>query len=137
MAGAYLGLREPQRALEEVTRARALEPSSVLVYRQAAAALINLDRPDDAAVALMTGFMITNDAGTRQEAVDLYKAGLDPEGCAVRTTPNGPTFDPSCAVVRRHLCAGAAEAVPALQQMGLRERAENLRRATSDLRCDR
>jgi tetratricopeptide (TPR) repeat protein len=137
LAGAYLGLRDPRRALEEVTRARALEPSNALAYRQAAAALINLDRPDAAAVALMAGFMITNDAGVRQEVLDLYRAGLDQEGCAISATPNGPAFNPSCAIVHRHLCAGAAEAVQALEQMGLRGRAESLRRTVGDLRCDR
>jgi protein O-mannosyl-transferase len=137
IAGAYLGLRDPRRALEELTQARALEPANALAYRQAARALIDLDRPDDAAVALMAGFMITNDAGIRQEALDLYRAGLDPQGCAIRATPNGPTFDPSCAVVRRHLCAGAAEALQAFERLGLRERADNLRRTMGDLRCDR
>jgi tetratricopeptide (TPR) repeat protein len=137
LAGAYLGLQDPEKALDAATRARTLEPSHPLGYRQTAAALLDEDRPDEAAVSLVVGFMVTGDAGLRQEVLDLYRAGLDDKGCAIRATPNGPVFDPSCDIVRRHLCAAAADTMRVYQQMGRGDRAEALERsAAHDFGCD-
>jgi hypothetical protein len=105
LATLELRLREPKAALDAATEARAREPRHPVAYRAAAAALLDLDRPDDAAIALAQGILRTGDRGLVDFLADLYKGGLDPDGCAVRLTPAGPTFDPNCAIVRRHFCA--------------------------------
>jgi hypothetical protein len=55
----------------------------------------------------------------------LYRDGLDPLGCAVVDTPNGAAINPSCATVRRHVCAATPEAVAIHQRAG---RADDARR---------
>jgi len=104
-------LREHDKAIEAATRARALDPLNVISYQQAAAALLLASRRDDAAVTLMTGSLVTGDRALRTELVDLYGSGLDPLGCALVPTPNGPAINPACATVRRHACAATKEAM--------------------------
>jgi hypothetical protein len=104
LAATFLRLRDPQAALDASAEARALEPRHPVAYRAAAAALLDLDRPDDAAIALAQGILRTHDAGLVDFLVDLYRRGLDPDGCAVHMTAAGPQFNPTCAIVRRHFC---------------------------------
>jgi tetratricopeptide (TPR) repeat protein len=114
LAAAYLGLHQPQRALDEAQAALALSPTHALPYRQIAAASLDLGRPDEAVIALMTGLVATGDPGFNRDVSGLYRAGLDAEGCAVKGTASEPLLDPSCPIVRRHLCAGYARAIVAL-----------------------
>jgi hypothetical protein len=50
---------------------------------------------DEAAVALMTGVMVTENRALRDELVDLYRQGLDPLGCALVNTREGAAINPS------------------------------------------
>ena len=45
-------------------------------------ALLNVNRLDDAAVELMTGFIVTGDEELRRALIALYRNGLDAAGCA-------------------------------------------------------
>ena len=136
LAAAYLGLDDGRRALEAANRARALGPLHPLAYRLAADALLVQHRPDEAAVALMVGSIVTDDVGLGQALVGLYRSGFDEQGCAVVITAQGPVLNPSCALVRQHFCEASAEAVGVNLRLGRRDRAERARAfAAKDVGC--
>jgi hypothetical protein len=127
LAAAHLGLDDPAAALGAATRARALDPLSALAYRLAADAQLGLRRPDAAAVTLMVGSIVTGDAGLGEALMGLYRSGLDETGCAVVSGAGGPALNPSCALVRQHLCLASAEAVELNERLGRHDRAEQAR----------
>jgi hypothetical protein len=126
LSAVYTRLDDGAKAVDAATRARALEPANPVGYRQSAAAFLIAERPEDAAVALMVGSMVTADKGLREELVTLYRDGLDPLGCAVVQTPNGAALNPSCVTVRRHVCAATTEAVAIHQRAGRADQARRL-----------
>jgi hypothetical protein len=108
-ASAHLRLGRPEQALSEATHAKNLDPSSPEVYADIAEALVAVRRVEDAAIALIEGMSVTGNAQLRQDLLELYaKGGVDTEGCAVTTGPNGPALNPDCPVVRRDFCTAAA-----------------------------
>ncbi len=125
LAAAYLGLDAGPHALEAANRARTLGPLQPLAYRLAADALLVQHRPDEAAVALMVGSIVTDDVGLGQALVGLYR--VDDRGCAVVETATGPVLNLSCALVRQHFCAASAEAVEVNVRLGRLDRAERAR----------
>jgi hypothetical protein len=127
LAACYLGVDDPGRALDAAARARELGPLHPLAYRLAADALLGLRRADDAAVALMVGSIVTGDPGLGQAVTGLYRSGFDREGCAVVSTPQGPALNPSCPIVRRHLCLASAEAADVNTRLGRLDRAASAR----------
>jgi tetratricopeptide (TPR) repeat protein len=127
LSAAYGRLGQHSAAIDAAARARALDPFSVIGYQQSAAAFLSAQRGDEAAVALMTGVMVTDDRALRDELVDLYRQGLDPLGCALVTTPDGAAINPSCATVRRHVCAAMGEAVRIDMNAGRSAQAQRLR----------
>jgi tetratricopeptide (TPR) repeat protein len=127
LSAAYTRLHKNDEAIEAVARARLLDPLNVAGYRQGAAAYLAADRREDAAVALMTGSLVTNDRTLRDELIDLYRSGLDPLGCAIVSTPSGPAIDPSCATVRRHACAAARDAIQIHERSGRPDLAQRLK----------
>jgi tetratricopeptide (TPR) repeat protein len=124
---ALLRVGDVQPALDAAVRARAIAPLEPDAYARVAEASLAVDRPDAAAIALTEGLMITAAQPFAEALLNLYRAGLDPDGCAVLAAGAGTTFDPRCPTVRRHVCAAAAEAVPMLRLVNQRERAERIR----------
>lgn len=120
-------LREHDKAIDAATHARALEPFNVVGYQQAASAFLLASRSDDAAATLMTGSLLTGDRALRTELVDLYQNGLDPLGCALVSTPDGPAINPACATVRRHACAATKEAIDIHTRAGRADQAQRLK----------
>jgi protein O-mannosyl-transferase len=135
LSAAHLRLGEIEPAVDAAERARALEPASVVGHRQLAAALLTANRYDEAATALMTGSLLTSSPELRQILIDVYRRGLDSDGCAVAATASGPVLNPSCAIVRRHLCAASVDASRLQLGVGLKEDAERLRASANDLGC--
>jgi hypothetical protein len=131
LSAVYTRLDDGANAVDAATRARALEPANPVGYRQSAAAFLIAGRPDDAAVALMVGSMVTADQGLRDELVTLYRDGLDPLGCAVVQTPKGAAINPSCATVRRHVCAATTEAVAIHQRAGRSDEARRVQESAA------
>jgi tetratricopeptide (TPR) repeat protein len=131
LSAVYTRLDEGAKAVDAAVRARELEPANPVSYRQSAAALLIAERPDDAAVALMVGSMVTADKGLREELIALYRDGLDPLGCAVVVTPNGAAINPECATVRRHVCAATADAAAIHQRAGHVDEARRLRESAA------
>ena len=82
--------------------------------------------------------MLTVDAGLRQRAVELYRAGADPAGCALMPGQGGTmAINPACPAVRRHLCTATARAIAVRMKSGRVDLAGQLR-ATGlrDFGCD-
>lgn len=98
-------------ALVAAERARQLEPTNPMSFRTTATAMVAARRYDEAAATFIAGFMVTGDASLRESVLDLYRSGLDPQGCATITTPNGPSLNPACEPVRRHLCLASRDVV--------------------------
>jgi protein O-mannosyl-transferase len=116
LATAYLRLHQAKQALAAATQARTLDPLNVDVYGQIADSYLAQSRGEDAAIALAEGMFATGDGSLRNDLLELYQSGVDTAGCAVVSGPRGPALNPECDIVRRDLCAGAAQA----QRMDLR-----------------
>jgi hypothetical protein len=130
LANAQERLQNSAAAVDLARAALAREPLNPIAYRSAASALLSARRADDAAVTLMTGFMITGQLEMRTAMIELYRAGLDTEGCAFRQTPNGPVLNEGCALVKRHLCAASAEAIRIHRAAGRADLAAQIEQTT-------
>jgi hypothetical protein len=122
----YARLQDRDKAIEAARQAHVLQPLNSIPYRVIAAALIDGMRYDEAAVWLLAGFMVSGDPELSQATIDLYRAGGDPKGCALKTGAQGFVLDPSCETVRRHLCAATVQAVQIQRASGRGEFARQL-----------
>jgi tetratricopeptide (TPR) repeat protein len=133
---AYLRIGQTEQAVAQAAVAGAREPMNPEVYRQVSGVFVASGRPDDAATALMEGVLLTSDQSLRLDLLDLYRHGLDSEGCATVPGPNGLAINPACAIVHRHLCKGTAEAIQVSLQIGRPDITESLQRgAAGQLGC--
>ncbi len=110
LASAYLRLGEAERALPPAMQARTINPSNTEAYGEIADAYLAQKRGEEAAIALAEGMFATSDPALRRDLLAVYRSGVDTKGCAIVPGPNGPALNPSCEIVRRDLCAGAARA---------------------------
>jgi tetratricopeptide (TPR) repeat protein len=110
LATGYLRLHQAEQALAAAMQARAIDPLNVDVYGEIADAYLAQSRGEDAAIALAEGMFATGDGSLRGDLLKLYQSGIDSAGCAVVAGPRGPALNPQCDIVRRDLCAGAAQA---------------------------
>jgi hypothetical protein len=108
VSNAYRHLGQAQRSLEIAQHGAATQPFNPDAYRDLAAALLSVHRSDDAAVELMTGFMVTGDEELRRALIALYQTGLDATGCATTVSGGRSSLNVSCEIVQRHLCEAAA-----------------------------
>ena len=118
LATAYRRAGDASKSLEAARQALQAQPLSPTAYRTLATSLTLARQYDTAAVALLTGFMVTGDVELRQTLIDVYRAGLDTEGCAVNQGPNGVVLNPACGIVHRHLCTATAETIRVQRQLG-------------------
>lgn len=136
LSAAYLRLMETPDALAAVVRARALDPMSSDVYRQLSRVMLAAGRPDDAAVALMQGVLVTSDQGLRGDLIKLYRNGLDLKGCAVMPGANGDALNPGCETVHGHLCSAMGETMRLRLETKRDDLAESLKKtAVKDFGC--
>jgi len=110
LATAHLRLHQAEQARAAAMQARAIEPLNVDVYGQIADSYLAQSRGEDAAITLAEGMFATGDGSLRNDLLKLYQSGIDTAGCAVVAGPRGPALNPGCDIVRRDLCAGAAQA---------------------------
>ncbi len=111
LSAAWLRLGEGEKAFDAAIEARNREPLNPAVYTQLGQVLFAAHQPEDAATALLEGMLVTSDMGLRQQAMDLYRGGLDRQGCAIVAGPNGPAINPGCALVHRNLCEASVDAI--------------------------
>jgi tetratricopeptide (TPR) repeat protein len=107
MSAAYVRLGDSDEAIDAATRGRTFDPLNPASYGQTASALVGASQDDLAAMWLLTGFMVTGNAGLRQAVVDAY---------------GGAPID------RSHSCAASAEAMRIHLQLGRRDLAEAVKR---------
>ncbi|HUK29823.1 MAG TPA: hypothetical protein VLV89_01845 [Candidatus Acidoferrum sp.] len=115
LAQTYLSLRDANKAYKAALYARALAPGlseTSLLTAQAAASTGNIN---DAAVALMVGYLITRDNAFLPRLNSLYKSGLDPKGCGLASTPNGPILNSTCEPVHAEICSAYADIIQIFQ----------------------
>jgi len=86
---------------------------------------------------LMEGVLLTVDPGLRQAVIEMYRAGLDPHGCALLPGQDGrPALNPSCDTVHAHLCQASAAAIAVRVNANRTDLAEQIRAAAArDFRC--
>ena len=130
ISGAQLKLGDPARAIE-------LDPQNPDAWRAWAQSLAERGRPQEAVVALMEGVLLTVDPGLRQAVIEMYRAGLDPHGCALLPGQDGrPALNPSCDTVHAHLCQASAAAIAVRVNANRTDLAEQIRAAAArDFRC--
>ena len=133
---AYAGLQEDDKALVAARQAAADQPFNPLSYRATAAVLLHANQLNDAAVELMTGFMVTGNQELRTVLLDLYRGGLDSQYCATTATGSTVVLNVSCEIVRRHLCAAAVRATDLQQRTGHAELASQVTIFTQDAKCE-
>ncbi|HKE26300.1 MAG TPA: hypothetical protein VKB88_28290 [Bryobacteraceae bacterium] len=129
LADAYFRLGNGDKAFDAAIESRKREPMNPRVYSQLGHILFAVNQPADAAAALMEGMLVTSDMGLRRELMDLYRTGLDREGCAVVQGPNGPAMNPQCPVVHQTLCDAALDAIRIRLETGRKDIAAGLKRS--------
>jgi tetratricopeptide (TPR) repeat protein len=137
ISAGWLRLMSPDKAREAALAAVRIEPFNADSYGQLAAALSAEGRADDAAVALMEGVLLTSDLNLRQGVLALYAQGLDTDGCATIPGRGGvPALNPSCGIVRTHLCAAAIASIRLGLETGRRDISEQVKAsALRDFGC--
>lgn len=108
LASAYLHLGKAPEALAAGLQALAIDPANSDAYEEIAGAYLAQGKGEEAAIALAEGMFLAGDRGLLDELLKLYQSGVDREGCAVKTGPHGPTLNPACEIVMRHLCEATA-----------------------------
>ena len=113
-----------------------MSPLHPLAYHLSAAALVDMNSGEEAAITLLTGSIVSGDRSLGGEVMTLYTSGVDAEGCAVLGAGAGAALNPNCAIVARHTCLASAAAVQILTAAGQTGRAEQIRAtAVSTLGC--
>ena len=115
MSAALIRLGDRDGAVDAAARARTFDPLNPASYEQTASALAGASRNDVAAMWLLTGFMVTGNAGLRQAVIDAY---------------GGAPIDPL------QSCAAGAEAMRVYVRIGRRDLAEAVERnAVASVGC--
>ena len=129
---AHLRLNDTGQSLKYALYTRELAPGEAETYEQLAASYLGVRDADQAAITLLEGAIITSDASLRDALADLYRGGLDTEGCA-----GARTLNPACAMVRRHMCAASARAIEHWNRRGRSDLASSVRQlAVGRFGCD-
>jgi tetratricopeptide (TPR) repeat protein len=112
LAAAYLRLGNLGEASVAASEALALHPVNPEAYREIAYAFATQDRINDAAVALLEGWLITSNFSLQSNLLDLYRSALS-NSCAITVGPNGPAMNLTCGLVHKQFCAASVEALKA------------------------
>ena len=124
------------QALQAAVEGRRIDPGNTAIHRQVAAILLEQGHPDEGAVALMEGVMLTTDTGLRNELLRLYQSGLDRSGCATMAVPGNTALNPACAMVHRHMCAASAGTIRLRLETGRKDLAEIVKQtALQEFHC--
>lgn len=129
LAAAYFRLGNGDKAFDAAMESRRRDPLNPEVYSQLGHILYAVHQPADAATVLMEGMLVTSDMGLRQQLMDLYRTGLDKEGCAISAGPYGSAINPQCPLVHQNLCASALDAIRIRLETGRPDIAANLKKS--------
>jgi protein O-mannosyl-transferase len=109
LSGAYMRLGDYQHAYDAAVHDSQLEPARAENYIVMGQALAVQGRLPDATRAFVEGVLASGNQTLVLTLRELYKTGLDPQGCAIAQSADGPTLNASCAPVHRDLCRASAE----------------------------
>lgn len=109
LSGAYMRLGDYQHAYDAAVHDSQLEPARAENYIVMGQALAVQGRLPDATRAFVEGVLASGNQSMVLTLRELYKTGLDPQGCAITQSADGPTLNASCAPVHRDLCRASAE----------------------------
>jgi tetratricopeptide (TPR) repeat protein len=109
LAGAYMRLGDYPKAYDAAVHDSQLEPARPENYIVMGQALAVQGRLPDATRAFVEGLLASGNQTLVLTLRELYKTGIDPQGCAITQTPDGPTLNSSCAPVHRDLCRASAD----------------------------
>jgi len=106
-----LGDRETASAA--ATRARLLDPNKLTNYQILSTVLLAEGRKEDAAVMLVEGIMISGYGapGFLDTLRGLYRAGLDPKGCAILQGERSELLNNSCEPAHNEICRASVDLV--------------------------
>jgi hypothetical protein len=137
LALTYVRLNDIPNAFEAAVRARSLAPDRAdYVLLSALSSATNHN--DEAATALIEGFLMTHNSALLPRLRNVYAAGLDQKGCAFVQTSSGPNLNYSCEVVHAGLCKASAELMDIYKKNQKPEVAADIeRQATEQLGCPR
>ena len=124
----YLRLNDNEQSLKAALYTRELAPGDADTYRQLASSYFAVQNPDQGAIALIEGIILTSNPSLRDAVINLYRSGLDVEGCAAVWRGNELSLNPSCGVVHRHICAASADAIQLLIRTGHQEQAADVKK---------
>ncbi len=111
LAITYLRLGDSHNAYDTALYANSLDPSELQNYSIIAQELAREGRAEDAAIALVEGTLVSGQANFLNSLDVLYRAGLDPNHCAIRRTPAGDFLNNDCAPVHAEICRASAELI--------------------------
>lgn len=109
LAVTYIRLDQAENAIQAARYARVLAPLLPETHTTLAWVYFNSKRPDDAATALISEYLLTSDAGVMPQLQAVYRAGLDRERCAIINGTQGSSLNPSCQIVHTELCEASAD----------------------------
>jgi tetratricopeptide (TPR) repeat protein len=137
LALTYVRLGDLANAYEAATRAKSLAPDRAdYVLLSALSSATN--HKDEAATALIEGFLTTHNSAFLPRLRNLYSGGLDPKGCAFIQTANGLNLNYSCEIVYVGLCKASAELMDIYRKKQKPEVAADFeRQATEEFGCSR
>jgi len=137
LALTYVRLGDLQNAYEAANQTRLLAPDRA-DYGLLSGILSATNRQDEAATALIEGYLITHSNGFLPRLRNLYLGRLDQTGCAFIQTPNGPNLNYSCEVVHVGFCKASVELMDIYRKNQKPEIAADIeRQATEELGCAR
>jgi tetratricopeptide (TPR) repeat protein len=136
LASAYLRAGNFQKAYEAAVHARQLEPEKIENYVVMGQALAVQGRREDAALAFVEGLLASGNQNFVYAIRELYKTGMDPEGCAITPSAQGPSLNANCAPVHRDLCRASADLSGLYRQLQRDDVADTIKsRAIEQFRC--
>jgi tetratricopeptide (TPR) repeat protein len=136
LALTYLRLGETQKSYDAIQRALLIDPEQPKTFVTMARIFLTEKRTDEAAIALVESYMSSGDRQILGPLAELYRGGLDPQGCAISQDANGISLNTFCEPVHNHICGAKAELVRIYTQANRRDLIDDLKaRTASDASC--
>jgi protein O-mannosyl-transferase len=127
-----LRLNDAERSLKTALYTRELAPDDADTYRQLASSYFAVQNPDQGAIVLIEGIILTSNPLLKDDAIKVYRSGLDVEGCAAVRRENELSLNPSCGIVQRHICAASADAIQLLIRIGRQQQVAEIKKIFFD-----
>jgi tetratricopeptide (TPR) repeat protein len=136
LALTYLRLGANQKALDEAIYARTLAPSLPETYLLIANIDFDGNRIEDGVGTMVQAYLITGSPGVVQSLEQMFKVGMDPQGCAIAQGANGPYLNNACASTHAMICKASTNLIHAYTDARQPEQAASVRnRAVSEFKC--